>query len=87
MTAGVVECAKATILGSRDNDLLGADLRNEKVTRLGNLLGPANGDPVAIPDSLEFTLVVIGIDVPVPVIVLCLSFRLGLGPDRCGFFF
>ena len=43
-----------------DDDLLSADLRDKKIAGLGHLLGSSDCYPVAVPDSLQFTLVVIG---------------------------
>ena len=64
MPAGVVERAQVTVACPGNDDLLRADLRNKKVARFRDLLRPADSNPVAVPDRLEFALVMIGIDIP-----------------------
>ena len=65
MPAGIMVCPWHIILVTRHYNLLRADLRDKVITGLRNLLEAANGDPVPVPDGLELTLVVIGVDIPV----------------------
>jgi hypothetical protein len=64
VTADVVECPDGAATVAQEHDGLGADADRAPVAGLGDLLFAAGGDPVAVPDGLQFPLVLGGVAVP-----------------------
>ena len=62
--AGVVEGARPAIAVARHDQPLAADVSQKVVARIRQVLEPADADPVAMPDGLEFALVLRRVVVP-----------------------
>ena len=64
MAAGVVKGTRRTVAIAGHDDPLVADLGDEIVARLGQLLRTADADPVPVPDRLELARVLRRVVVP-----------------------
>jgi len=64
VAAGVVKSVQLAITVACHDDLLRTYPCDEIIALQRDLLRSANGNPLAIPDGVELTLVVIAVDIP-----------------------